>query len=209
MVRATESHAPQRGGTGPEASPVMPGASAYPVQQSRPQHEGYAAQAVIPAEQGPVPRSALGLVTYNGRAPGIWLSSCHGGAGASTLAALIPNSVSAGRYWPTPAPPGQSQVLLVARSHAAGLCAAQAAVAQWAAGALPSVQLIGLVVVADAPGKRPKPLADLMRLIAGGVPRLWDLPWVEAFRLGDPPDKVRLPPAYARLVRDVGGPAPA
>ncbi|MBB6398179.1 hypothetical protein BKA00_005093 [Actinomadura coerulea] len=100
-------------------------------------------------------------------------------------------------------------MLLVARSHAAGLCAAQAAVAQWAAGVLPGVQLIGLAVVADAPGKRPKPLADLMRLIAGGVPRLWDLPWVEAFRLGDPPDKVRLPPAYARLVRDVGGPAPA
>ncbi|GGT60744.1 hypothetical protein GCM10010177_16390 [Actinomadura citrea] len=209
MVRATESDALQRGGIGLEAPPGMPGAPAYPAQQGRPQREGYAAQAVIPAEQAPVPRSALGLVTYNGRAPGLWLSSCHGGAGASTLAALIANSVSAGRYWPTPAPPGQSQVLLVARSHAAGLCAAQAAVAQWAAGVLPSVHLLGLAVVADAPGKRPKPLADLLRLIGGGVPHLWDLPWVEAFRLGEPPDRVRLPPAYSRLVRDMGGLASA
>lgn len=208
-MQATESDALQRGGNGPEASPGMPGTSAYPVQHGRPPGEGFAAQAVIPAEQGPVPRSALGLVRYNGRAPGLWLSSCHGGAGASTLAALIAGSVSAGRYWPTPAPAGRSQVLLVARSHAAGLCAAQAAVAQWAAGVLQGVELVGLAVVADAPGKRPKPLADLLRLIAGGVPQLWDLPWVEAFRLGDPPDRVKLPAAYARLVRDMSGLVPA
>ena len=81
----------------------------------------------------------------------------------------------------------------------------QGAVAQWAAGVLPSVQLLGLAVIADAPGKRPKPLSDLVRLIAGGVPRLWELPWVEAFRLGDPPDRMKPPPAYARLIRDVSG----
>ncbi|SNR35798.1 hypothetical protein SAMN06265355_102116 [Actinomadura mexicana] len=208
MVRATASDARQYGGIGPESSPSTPDPSAYAAQQRRPQSEGFAAQAVIQAEQGPLPRSSLGLVTYHGRTPGLWLSSCHGGAGASTLAALIADSVSAGRYWPTPAPAGRSHVLLVARSHAAGLCAAQAAVAQWAAGGLPSVQLVGLAVVADAPGKRPKPLADLLRLIAGGLPQLWDLPWVEAFRLGDPPDSVRLPSAYARLVRDMSGLAP-
>ncbi|NDU77910.1 hypothetical protein GWI34_35660, partial [Actinomadura sp. DSM 109109] len=201
------------GGPGPLGRPAAPGAPAGPagpaVSQGRPPGEGFAAQAVVPAEQGPVPRSALGLVTYSGRSPGVWLSSCHGGAGASTLDALIPNSVSAGRYWPMPAPPGQSHVLLVARSHAAGLCAAQAAVAQWAAGVLPGVQLLGLAVVADAPGKRPKPLADLLRLIAGGLPQVWDLPWVEAFRLGDPPATVRLPSAYTRLVRDMGSVVPA
>lgn len=166
---------------------------------------GFVAQAVIPAERGPSPQSALGLITYSGRGPDLWLSSCHGGAGTSTLAVLLTNSASAGRYWPVPAPTGNSRVLLVARSHAAGLLAAQGAVAQWAAGVLPSVQLLGLAVIADAPGKRPKPLSDLVRLIAGGVPRLWELPWVEAFRLGDPPDRMKPPPAYARLIRDVSG----
>jgi hypothetical protein len=60
-------------------------------------------------------------------------------------------------------------------------------------------------VIADAPGKRPKPLSDLVRLIAGGVPRLWELPWVESFRLGDPPDRMKPPPAYARMIREVSG----
>ncbi|WUU98618.1 hypothetical protein OG417_51025 [Actinoallomurus sp. NBC_01490] len=94
-------------------------------------------------------------------------------------------------------------MLLVARSHASGLCAAQAAARQWAAGVLPNVRLLGLVVVADAPGKRPKPLKDLVHLISGGVPQVWELPWVEALRLGDPPDQTKLPSAFARLANDI------
>jgi hypothetical protein len=113
--------------------------------------------------------------------------------------------MSAGRYWPTPASPEQSKVLLVARSHAAGLSAAQAAALQWAAGVLPTVRLLGLVVVADAPGKRPKPLNDLVRLISGGVPQIWELPWVEALRLGAPPDQTKLPAAYSRFAVDLNG----
>jgi hypothetical protein len=94
-------------------------------------------------------------------------------------------------------------VLLVARSHASGLCAAQAAARQWAAGVLPYVRLLGLVVIADAPGKRPKPLSELVRLISGGVPQLWELPWVEALRLGENPDQTKLPSAYSRLANDL------
>jgi hypothetical protein len=119
------------------------------------------------------------------------------------LTTLIPFGRSAGRYWPTPEVSGESRVLLVARSHASGLSAAQAAARQWAAGVLPNVRLLGLVVVADAPGKLPKPLKDLLRLISGGVPRTWELPWVEALRLGDPPDQVKLPSAYTRLTQDL------
>ncbi|MFD0855570.1 hypothetical protein ACFQ07_25235, partial [Actinomadura adrarensis] len=81
--------------------------------------------------------------------------------------------------------------------------AAQSAAHQWAAGALPTVHLLGLVVIADAPGKLPKPLKDLLRLVSGGVPRLWKLPWVESLRLGDPPASTRLPSAYARLAQDL------
>lgn len=64
--------------------------------------------------------------------------------------------------------------------------AAQQAAAQWASGQVPHVDLIGLVAVADAPGKLPRPLRDTLRLVSGGVPRAWRLPWVEAWRQGAP-----------------------
>ncbi|MCP9970325.1 DUF6668 family protein [Actinomadura madurae] len=158
---------------------------------------------VVQAGSAPHPTSPLGLAGYAGRGPDLWISSCHGGAGASTLATLIPCGMSAGRYWPVPDEPDRSRVLLVARTHASGLCAAQAAARQWAAGVLPNVRLLGLVVTADAPGKRPKPLNELLRLISGGVPRVWELPWVEALRLGAPPKQVKLPSGYARLAQDL------
>lgn len=158
---------------------------------------------VTPAHLAPPPASSLGLAAYSGPGPAIWFSSCHGGAGASTLAALFPFGRSAGRYWPIPQPPGQARVLLVARTHASGLSAAQAAIRQWATGSLPEVRLLGLVAVADAPGKLPKPLKELLRLISGGVPQVWELPWVEALRLGDPPDQAKLPSVYARLPQDL------
>lgn len=187
--------------SGTEADVLV--ASAHP-----PQHGGYPggqfqAQDVVPARLAPPPTSPLGLAGYSGAGPDLWFSSCHGGAGVSTLTALIPRSMSAGRYWPRPEPPVQARVLLVARSHASGLCAAQAAARQWATGVLPYVRLLGLVVIADAPGKRPKPLSELIRLISGGVPRLWELPWVEALRLGEHPNQTKLPPAYARLADDL------
>ncbi|MEO3826552.1 DUF6668 family protein [Actinomadura sp. B10D3] len=166
---------------------------------TRPLH----ARPVVPAGSAPPPTSPLGLAGYAGPGPGVWFSSCHGGAGTSTLAVLIPRAMSAGRYWPVPEPPGEARVLLVARTNASGLIAAQAAARQWAAGVLPGVRLLGLVAVADAPGKLPKPLKDLLRLISGGVPQLWELPWVEALRLGDPPTQVRLPSPYARLTQDL------
>jgi hypothetical protein len=65
------------------------------------------------------------------------------------------------------------------------------------------VQLLGLVAVADAPGRLPRPLRDLLRLVSGGVPRMWEMPWVESWRLGDPPTPSTLPPAYAQLAADL------
>lgn len=163
----------------------------------------FEAGTVTPAHLAPPPASSLGLAAYSGSGPALWFSSCHGGAGTSTLAALFPFGRSAGRYWPIPEPPGQARVLLVARTHASGLSAAQAAIRQWAADGLPEVRLLGLVAIADAPGKLPKPLKELLRLISGGVPRIWNLPWVEALRLGDPPDEAKLPSVYGRLAQDI------
>lgn len=141
-----------------------------------------------------------------------WWLGAHGGAGESTLAEWLPGSRPADHRWPTgPAGPdsaagaagGPSPVVLVCRSHARGLQAAQRALTDWASGAVPGVELLGLVVVADAPGRLPKPLRDLARLVGGGAPRVWHLPWLEAARYA-PVDGTTGPPAAARkLLREV------
>jgi hypothetical protein len=95
-----------------------------------------------------------------------------------------------------PTTPGRpSRVVLVARTNYSGLTAAQRAATEWASNALgDAVQVAGLVLMPDAPGKRPRPLRDLEQVVAGGVPRVWTMPWVEAWRIaparpGDAPPK--------------------
>lgn len=118
--------------------------------------------------------------------------------------AAVQGGFNAGRYWPVPEPPGRVRVLLVARTHASGLRAAQAAARQWASGSLGGgVTLLGLIAVADAPGRLPRPLRDLLGLVSGGLPRVWEMPWMEAWRMGDPPNPKQLPAAYERLAADL------
>lgn len=131
----------------------------------------------------PAPNPAT-LIPLTKRAPAdLWVLGTHGGAGESTLASLSPGWREAGHEWPH-VPGVRSRVLLVARSHSSGLRAAQAAAIQWASGHAPDVDLIGLVVIHDAPGRLPRELRDLMQVVGGGVPRTWSVPWVEAWRLG-------------------------
>lgn len=117
----------------------------------------------------------------------LWWLGVHGGAGETTLAQLLEGSWETGHAWPQ-ADPKQTElpdVILVARTNARGLRAAQLAAIEWASGSV-AVRLHGLVLIADAPGRLPKPLKDFALVVAGGVPRVWRLPWVEAWRLGDP-----------------------
>ena len=122
--------------------------------------------------------------------------------------------MSSTNLWPTGSPVGPTParegsagppapVVLVARSNVRGLTAARRAAAGWAAGGVAGVEVLGLAVVADAPGKLPRPLEDLTAPVAGGVPRVWRLPWVEGWRTGE---EVRLdaaPKEFRRLVQDV------
>nr|WP_285494590.1 DUF6668 family protein [Actinomadura sp. NBRC 104425] len=119
------------------------------------------------------------------------------------MAGIVRGGMASGQYWPVPDPPAYANVVLVARGHAGGLRAAQAAARQWAGGGLPTVRVVGLVVVADAPGRRPKPLRELLHLISGAFPQVWELPWVEALRLGEPPDQIQLPSAFSELAADL------
>jgi hypothetical protein len=116
-----------------------------------------------------------------------WWTGCHGGAGVTTLAGVTGCGRDSLRHWPVLSSGNQSKVVLVARTHEAGLRAAQAAARQWASGMLPhQVELIGLVLTPDAPGRLPRQLADLARLVSGGVPRTWEIGWHEELRLGQP-----------------------
>lgn len=144
--------------------------------------------------------TALGLpIQQHPAAAGLWVVGAHGGSGESTLAALDPTWQSAGHVWPLTAP-HPARCVLVARSNLTGLLAAQVALRQWAQpAARPAVQLIGLVVVADAPGRLPKPLRDLALLVAGAAPAVWHMDWVEAWRT-DPPTLVNCPRAVRDLV---------
>jgi hypothetical protein len=109
----------------------------------------------------------------------------HGGAGESTIAALSPHLQETHHRWPPQQ--GRSELcILVARTNAAGLHNARAAAMDWAAQAEPHVVLLGLALVPDAPGKLPKVLAREVTRTSGGVPRVWQLPWVESWRYHAP-----------------------
>lgn len=151
----------------------------------------------------PEPAHLLGHTQALGRAK-LWVVGAHGGAGVSTLLALgEPGEwASTERCWPYDPTGGVLPTVLVARTSASGLIAAQAALTQWAgSGAHPSVRLLGLVLVADAPGHLPKALRDLAKVVSGGAPRTWTLPWSEAVRLGESADTFGRP--FTRLASDL------
>ncbi|WP_228086740.1 DUF6668 family protein [Cellulosimicrobium cellulans] len=131
----------------------------------------------------------------------VWWLGVHGGAGETSLAALVPDWLAAEHAWPQTL--GGARVVLTARSNMRGLRAAQAAATQWAAGLVPHVEVVGLVIVADAPGRLPRPLREFSQIVGGGVPRTWTLPWIEAWRLGEPPALSDAPREVRRLVDDL------
>ncbi|MBC9726167.1 DUF6668 family protein [Streptomyces sp. TRM68367] len=110
-----------------------------------------------------------------------WVAT-HGGAGVSTLATLYGGHDS-GRVWPGPGDP--QSVLLVARTHAAGLESVVRAVESFRHGDVPAgLDLDAVVLVADAPGRLPRPLAHRIKAIEQTVD-VYRVPWVPAWRLGD------------------------
>lgn len=152
-----------------------------------------------PQPHVPMPEDAL-PVRRTQAAAQLWVVGAHGGAGESTLADLDASWRAADHAWPELPSGAAAPCVVVARTNVRGLLAARAALTQWAAsGAGASVQLLGLVLVADAPGKLPPPIRDLAKVVGGGSPRVWDVPWVEPWRLGDPVTE-RVPRPVSKLV---------
>lgn len=171
-----------------------------------PSHRGQRPGASAPQPGVPVPDTVDRLpqraVTWPAT---MWWLGVHGGAGESTLTQLISGTRSADHAWPIPHPRGTTlRVALVARTNYAGLSAAQRAATEWASGMLDDgVQLVGLVLMPDAPGRLPRPLRELQQLIAGGVPHVWSMPWVDAWRLGTPAPGPRLPKEFRELFAEL------
>jgi len=127
-----------------------------------------------------------------------WLfTAAHGGSGAGLLARLsrqvgeelsgpeLPAwGMSAGHAWPDPALEPTGLVIVVAQTTMRGLGWARDAAAQYLAGRAPDgLRLLGLVTVADQPGRLPKPLAAAKNLLAGAYPHTWHVPYVPTYRL--------------------------
>lgn len=152
-----------------------------------------------PQPHVPSPEDALPVKRTHASAT-LWVVGAHGGSGESTLAELDEAWKAAGHAWPELPDGAPIACVVVARTNVRSLLAARTALTQWAASAAgESVRLLGLVLVADAPGKVPAPIRDFAKVVGGGAPRVWHVPWVEAWRLGDPVTE-RTPRAVSKLV---------
>lgn len=148
---------------------------------STPRRRGPAAALSLPSiGLVSAPPAGRSLGTSACAVDGVALLGAHGGAGVSSLlrAGLDQVAVDADRRWP---PAGL--VLLVARTSPGGLEWARDLARQHASGLAGDVELLGLVLVADAPGRTPARIVGLRDLVSGAFPRTWHLPWLEEWRL--------------------------
>ncbi|MEV5960566.1 DUF6668 family protein [Kribbella sp. NPDC051952] len=172
------------------APPAQPDLS--PRGPSAPQH-GVAP----PAEDQRLPKFAIPM------ADTLWWVGVHGGAGETTLSLLLPGTRAANHRWPIPPPPVPTPVILVARTHGSGLRAAQRAAIEWASGVVQGVAVLGLVLIADAPGRLPRVLDDFADIVGGGVPRVWDIPWIEEWRRGEAPTPDNTPDEVFEVLESI------
>ncbi|WP_339130882.1 hypothetical protein WJM95_18820 [Streptomyces sp. f51] len=133
-----------------------------------------------------------------------WIAT-HGGAGSSTLATVF-GGHDAGRDWPRPDRGEPASVLLVGRTHAAGLDAVSHTLDIFRRGdAPPGLDLDAIVLVADAPGRLPRQLTQRIKVI-NSVIDVYRVPWMPAWRTGDLDGP--LPREAAALARLTGRTAP-
>lgn len=162
----------------------------------------------LPSWTGPVRAWTAGYGP-NSPDPSWWWLGCHGGAGVSTLATFIRGGADAGQGWPDPAYGGPTRVVLVARSSAHGLRAALSATRQWAAHAVPAVELLGAVVVADAPGRKLYPAqTEQLAHLRGVLAAVWVIPWLEELRVATPTALPSVPPTISDLGADLAACSP-
>ena len=175
------------------AEPQGPVSAAAPLRAADEWGKGVVAPAPderLGVRETPVSKSPL--VT---RSPLVWAVACHGGAGASTLAALLDHVGDSGCAWPGRADESPF-VVLVARESSEGLAAADRALRQYRTGWVPaSTQLVGLVLVAAGPRKPATAVRQRRELISSLAETVWPIGWHD-YLLGT--DRHQLPHADPR-----------
>jgi hypothetical protein len=134
---------------------------------------------------------------------GVALLGAHGGAGVTSLlrAGLDKIAVDARRCWPA-----GGSILLVARTSTSGLEWARDLARQHASGLASDAELLGLALIADAPGRLPARAAELRHLMSGAFPRVWHLPWLEEWRLAGSCEALPAPPQVQQLAAELARP---
>ncbi|MFD5638109.1 hypothetical protein ACFWJM_28725 [Streptomyces sp. NPDC127077] len=129
-----------------------------------------------------------------------WVKA-HGGSGATSLVELF-GGVEVGARWPDPARGEPRRVVLVGRTSARGLRSVSQALGALNDGDAPQgLELLGVVLVADAPGRLPLGLLRRIRVLRS-VSRVHRVPWIPAWRTGGRPKSV--PRQLATLAELVG-----
>lgn len=114
----------------------------------------------------------------------VCVSGVHGGAGTTTVARLL-NAIDLDRDWPGPRDP--RYLFLIARTDARGLTAASQALAGYRTTQHPEgPYLAGFILVADAPGRLPKPLKRRIHILASAA-SVYRLVWIPEWRLSEIP----------------------
>lgn len=127
---------------------------------------------------------------------GIAWVNAHGGAGSSTLAEVL-GGTDVGNRWPDAAKGEPGRLLLVARTHAAGLQAAARTLDALRREDHPKgLELVAVVAVADAPKSLPSQLSRRIRVLRSAA-KVYQVPWIPSWRLGVDPAK--LPKEVLRL----------
>lgn len=149
------------------------------------------------------------------RPAGWFLLAAHGGAGAGLLSRLSEQPSDGrsqsdlvcedvGQLWPDPTLETTGAVVVVSRTTVSGLAKARDLAAQYLAGAAPSgTSLLGVVLVADQPGKPPAPVAASISLIDGVFARTWQVPYVPQYRVIGPDEPPPMHPLIADVLTDI------
>ncbi|MGI5401195.1 DUF6668 family protein [Streptomyces sp. CA-135486] len=152
-----------------------------PAEEQREAHWGHP----HPQQQQPRQPQGTGRIRQPGALSGqgvAWVAA-HGGAGASSLARVL-GGTDIGCRWPDASRGEPAKVVLVARTHAEGMRAASRALGALREGRHPQgMELVALVLVADAPGRLPFPLARRIRILRSVAP-VRRVPWIPAWRMG-------------------------
>lgn len=113
-------------------------------------------------------------------APAVWLVGAHGGAGVTTLSNMLAPFGDASQQWPSH--DTHPWCVVVARENYSGLAAAQQVVLQAATGQSGDCTVLGVITVADGPGKRPKKLTSSLRVIEEISP-VWRIGWIPELKV--------------------------